>query len=114
MHRATPTCFGPCPLSPWRGGRPIYLRDDVVPVHLEGVRHDALEEVYKPPVVLGVDQAVFEDALAFVAPQPNQHLGRCYGLVAAHQYPWCRKTRGRDAGQAMTDVAFLVYVFSRE
>lgn len=61
-----------------------YLRDDVVPFHVEIVCHDALEEALEPIVVLGVDQPVLEDALALVAPQTDQHFWRRHGLVAAH------------------------------
>lgn len=76
-----PICLGTrSSLSVW----PSYLRNDVVPVHLEVVRDDALEEIYEPPVILGVDEAIFENTLALVTPQTNQHLGRRHGLVAAH------------------------------
>lgn len=65
-----------------------YLRDDVVPFHVEVVCHDALKEALEPPVVLRVDQPVLEDALALVAPETNQHFWRRHRLVAAHKHAW--------------------------
>ena len=63
-----------------------HLGNYVVPFHLEGGLHDALQESLEPRMVLRVDEPVLEHALALVAPKADQLLGHRHGLVAAHQH----------------------------